>query len=144
MRITSLDLRSLDGVGENTDGKYAMRIALLLFLCSALGSTCSAAEAVSGPFFPGDCVGPHLKLEESWGKFFRDLPDETSISSKRFSPSEKVSPTDLRFYSGNANYEPPMFLGKRQRVPFFSAYDEPKPSFDWRCKRYIFDDVNAA
>jgi hypothetical protein len=161
MNMTSFHLSPIDGVGESRNGKdptsnhgalisiggavsnvrvrahlsNTSRTAVLLFFSCALGSACSGAEAVGGPIHRGDCGLPHIKWEESWGTFFNRIPANT----ERPILSESLSPKGLGFYSWQQTYQLPTtrLMPNGPQVPFFPAYDQPKPSFDWRCKRYI-------
>jgi hypothetical protein len=161
MNMPSLHVSPVDGVGKSTGGKYATsrrgaltsmgdavstvrvrahpsvttRTAFLMFFFSALGSACSGAEAVGGPIHRGDCGLPPIKWEESWGEFFNRIP----ANAEKSGSLESLSLKGLGFYSWQTNYQLPTtrLMPNGPQVPFFPAHDEYKPSFDWRCKRYI-------
>jgi hypothetical protein len=167
MNLTSLHPSSIDRLGESTDEKYAISnwrasistsstvptfraarlgittsTALLLFLFCALSSTCSAADSVGGPIRKGDCFLAHVKWDASLGKILNHTPanTENSILSKSPSLSDNFALKSSEFYSWRGNYQLRTFrlTPGGPQVPFFPAHYEPRPSFDWRCKRYIF------
>jgi hypothetical protein len=128
---------SIAGVHAHLD--ILTRSVVLLFSLCMLSWTYGGAQAVGGPIHRGDCVLPHMKLQESWGKLFDRIP----ANSEKSILLENLSLKGLGFYSSQTNYQLPTFrvTPNGPQVPLFPAHDEDKPSFDWRCRRYLFGSI---